>query len=96
MLERLGSSPGFHRISFRFTAVACLPIASLRMASTSTAKQPPWRLPKPKPGCEEPKLKVYNSLTRSKVDFIPMNSKHVSWYNCGPTVYDSSHMGHAR
>ena len=39
---------------------------------------------------------MYNSLTRSKVDFVPIQGRHVTWYNCGPTVYDSSHMGHAR
>jgi cysteinyl-tRNA synthetase len=74
------------------------------MASSSTstaggtggARQPPWKVPKPLQGYEEPTLKVYNSLTRSKVDFVPSKGKQVTWYNCGPTVYDSSHMGHAR
>ena len=28
--------------------------------------------------------------------FVPQNGKRVLWYSCGPTVYDSSHMGHAR
>ena len=28
--------------------------------------------------------------------FVPRNGKSVSWYSCGPTVYDASHMGHAR
>ncbi|KAI8447359.1 cysteinyl-tRNA synthetase [Phakopsora pachyrhizi] len=41
-------------------------------------------------------LKVYNSLTKSKVNFIPKDPNRVTWYNCGPTVYDASHMGHAR
>lgn len=27
---------------------------------------------------------------------MPMNQRHVKWYTCGPTVYDSSHVGHAR
>ncbi|KAF9452772.1 cysteinyl-tRNA synthetase [Macrolepiota fuliginosa MF-IS2] len=57
-------------------------------------QQPPWSLPKQQP--EEPVLKVYNSLTRTKTEFIPTNGRHVKWYNCGPTVYDASHMGHAR
>lgn len=39
---------------------------------------------------------VYNSLTRSKCRFIPMNADKVTWYQCGPTVYDVSHVGHAR
>ncbi|CAK9300466.1 unnamed protein product, partial [Gordionus sp. m RMFG-2023] len=28
--------------------------------------------------------------------FVPVNSKKIHWYTCGPTVYDASHMGHAR
>jgi cysteinyl-tRNA synthetase len=55
--------------------------------------QPEWA---PPPG--HSKLKLLNSLTRSKVPFVPIEveDNHVSWYNCGPTVYDASHMGHAR
>lgn len=30
------------------------------------------------------------------MDFVPRQGKKVGWYICGPTVYDSSHMGHAR
>ena len=41
-------------------------------------------------------LRVANSLTRTKVPFVPMNGKDVYWYACGPTVYAPSHMGHAR
>jgi len=29
-------------------------------------------------------------------EFVPTKGRQVDWYNCGPTVYDSSHMGHAR
>ena len=39
---------------------------------------------------------VYNSLTRTKVRFIPRDPKNVTWYQCGPTVYAESHLGHAR
>ncbi|GES93051.1 cysteinyl-tRNA synthetase [Rhizophagus clarus] len=56
--------------------------------------QPEWHAPENK--LPLPTLKLYNSLTRSKVDFIPKNGKQITWYNCGPTVYDSSHIGHAR
>lgn len=31
-----------------------------------------------------------------QVEFVPSDGNHVKWYNCGPTVYDASHMGHAR
>ena len=41
-------------------------------------------------------LLVYNSLIRKKVRFIPIKSNLVTWYQCGPTVYAESHMGHAR
>jgi cysteinyl-tRNA synthetase len=44
-------------------------------------------------------LKLYNSLVDEKVPFVPAagaGSKQISWYACGPTVYDSAHMGHAR
>ncbi|TNY18040.1 tRNA synthetases class I (C) catalytic domain-containing protein [Rhodotorula diobovata] len=60
----------------------------------SKAAQDSWRIPTP--AFPEPKLRVYNSLTRSKVDFVPKKPGVVTWYNCGPTVYDASHMGHAR
>lgn len=52
-----------------------------------------WHKPQ---GSAAPKLKLYNTLTRTKTDFIPMNGNQVTWYSCGPTVYDASHMGHAR
>ncbi|KAI1795517.1 cysteinyl-tRNA synthetase [Ganoderma leucocontextum] len=57
-------------------------------------QQPPWSLPTQKD--PEPVLKVYNSLTRTKTEFVAIEGHHVKWYNCGPTVYDASHMGHAR
>eukprot|EP01029_Cantina_marsupialis_P023304 TRINITY_DN578546_c0_g3_i1.p1 TRINITY_DN578546_c0_g3~~TRINITY_DN578546_c0_g3_i1.p1 ORF type:complete len:650 (+),score=232.50 TRINITY_DN578546_c0_g3_i1:29-1978(+) len=43
-----------------------------------------------------PELKIYNSLKREKDVFVPIDGKRVLWYTCGPTVYDASHMGHAR
>ncbi len=41
-------------------------------------------------------LRVYNSLTRQKEEFTPINPKKVGMYVCGVTVYDLSHIGHAR
>ncbi|KIO49064.1 cysteine--tRNA ligase [Nitrosospira sp. NpAV] len=41
-------------------------------------------------------LKIHNSLTREKQDFVPMTSGHVKMYVCGMTVYDYCHLGHAR
>uniref|UniRef100_A0A671X7R0 Cysteine--tRNA ligase, cytoplasmic n=1 Tax=Sparus aurata TaxID=8175 RepID=A0A671X7R0_SPAAU len=55
--------------------------------------QPAWS---PPAGTEVPQLRLYNSLTRSKELFVPQKGNKVTWYCCGPTVYDASHMGHAR
>jgi cysteinyl-tRNA synthetase len=41
-------------------------------------------------------LKVYNSLTRQKERFTPLNPPYVGMYVCGPTVSGESHLGHAR
>jgi cysteinyl-tRNA synthetase len=41
-------------------------------------------------------IKVYNSLTRRKEIFQPLNSSRVGMYVCGVTVYDKVHIGHAR
>ncbi len=40
-------------------------------------------------------LRVYNTLTREKSDFNPIQEGKVRMYVCGPTVYDSAHVGHA-
>ena len=41
-------------------------------------------------------LKLTNSLTRKKEIFTPINLKKISLYACGPTVYESPHVGNAR
>ena len=41
-------------------------------------------------------LTVYNTLTRQKEQFKPLDSNHVRMYVCGMTVYDYCHLGHAR
>ena len=41
-------------------------------------------------------LKVYNSLSRKKEEFKPINHPYVGMYVCGPTVSGESHLGHAR
>ncbi|MER9138703.1 cysteine--tRNA ligase [Mesorhizobium sp. M0830] len=41
-------------------------------------------------------LRLYNTLTRSKEDFIPIDARNVRMYVCGPTVYDFAHIGNAR
>ncbi len=42
------------------------------------------------------KLQLYNTLTRKKEDFVPINYPFVGLYVCGPTVYGDPHLGHAR
>jgi cysteinyl-tRNA synthetase len=41
-------------------------------------------------------LKLYNTLTRAKEDFLPLDPGNVRLYVCGPTVYDRAHIGNAR
>ncbi|MDD4981010.1 MAG: cysteine--tRNA ligase [Candidatus Omnitrophica bacterium] len=41
-------------------------------------------------------MKIYNSLSREKEVFEPINPPQVKMYVCGPTVYDEPHIGHAR
>jgi cysteinyl-tRNA synthetase len=41
-------------------------------------------------------LQIYNSLSRRKELFAPLNPPDVLMYNCGPTVYDTFHIGNAR
>ena len=67
------------------------------MASISARQQPPWAMPQ-NTNVLHPKLKIYNSLTRSKTPFVPIDreGKRITWYACGPTVYDDAHLGHAR
>src|SRR4051794_38055114 len=41
-------------------------------------------------------LRLYNTLTRTKADFTPIDALNVRMYVCGPTVYDFAHIGNAR
>ncbi|CAN8064943.1 unnamed protein product [Agarophyton chilense] len=54
----------------------------------------PWHGP---PDLSNSKLSVFNTFTASKVPFVPNDptSNILTWYICGPTVYDSAHVGHA-
>lgn len=42
------------------------------------------------------KVFLYNTLTRKKEEFIPLNPNRLGLYVCGPTVYGNAHLGHAR
>jgi len=41
-------------------------------------------------------LRLFNTLTKSKEEFVPLDAKNVRMYVCGPTVYDFAHIGNAR
>ena len=43
-----------------------------------------------------PQLTLYNTLTRAKQPFVPLDASNVRMYVCGPTVYDFAHIGNAR
>lgn len=44
----------------------------------------------------KPQLSLYNTLTRTKAPFVPMDENNVRLYACGPTVYDFAHIGNGR
>ena len=41
-------------------------------------------------------MKLYNTLTRKKEEFVPLSKDEVKIYSCGPTVYNFIHIGNAR
>lgn len=51
---------------------------------------------KPNGASLAPNLRIWNTLTKKKEEFVTINGKTVTWYCCGPTVYDAAHLGHAR
>ena len=42
------------------------------------------------------RMKLYNTLTKQKEEFVPLHEGKVSMYVCGPTVYNFIHIGNAR
>ncbi len=41
-------------------------------------------------------MQIYNSFTRKKEEFIPIEKNKIKMYVCGQTIYDYCHLGHAR
>jgi len=41
-------------------------------------------------------MKIYNTMTRGKEELVPLTPGEIKMYSCGVTVYDRSHVGHAR
>ena len=72
----------------KYSRTLCTSLTSLR--SICDWK---WEQPKGKPTG----VKIYNSLTQNKDDLCyGENENFLTWYSCGPTVYDESHVGHGR
>jgi cysteinyl-tRNA synthetase len=59
-------------------------------------KWPPQPQDEALPRAKRARLRLYNTLTRRKEDFAPINPDAVRLYVCGPTVYDFAHIGNAR
>lgn len=91
-LPRLASVRNITSVASRLTSTS-----KPAMASSTSRQQPPWQAPTGS-SSKIPELSIYNSLTRKKEAFVPHDpqGKKVSWYCCGPTVYDDAHLGHAR
>ncbi|KAG5291747.1 cysteinyl-tRNA synthetase [Histoplasma ohiense] len=98
---RTGCLSSFFDLAKARTTLFCSTSSPIRITTMSTARQqPPWNQPRlhPESASRLPPLRIYNSLTRSKVPFVPLDpiGRKVTWYACGPTVYDDAHLGHAR
>lgn len=70
--------------------VAILPDGGERYLST------PLFVRRESSGKKEPQLKLYNTMTRRKEVFKPLNEKRVTFYACGPTAYESPNLAHCR
>jgi hypothetical protein len=70
--------------------------AGLAASGVVFGTHPPWHHVAPNGSQRVTGLKVTNSLTGEKVLFVPREGNRITWYTCGPTVYDVCHMGHAR
>mmetsp|Transcript_90954 Transcript_90954/g.253102 ORF Transcript_90954/g.253102 Transcript_90954/m.253102 type:complete len:896 (-) Transcript_90954:96-2783(-) len=80
-------------VTFSCAGPCCL----LGQGFTQQPVERPGRAPWLQPfGGHDVGLQAFNSLTNERESFVPLEGKKVRWYTCGPTVYDSAHMGHAR
>jgi hypothetical protein len=73
----------------------CLNILLRKQHAASTCKNVSKQHKWVPPSGYETNISVFNCVTNSKVPLILKNPDLVSWYMCGPTVYDSAHLGHA-
>ncbi|XP_036610995.1 probable cysteine--tRNA ligase, mitochondrial [Trichosurus vulpecula] len=96
---RLTPALGWLRVAGRWLALPTLAalvrrrptgwLHSARCVCVGRGKE--WRLPLG----QDTGVKIYNSLTQRKDPLILPRPEAISWYSCGPTVYDHAHLGHA-
>ncbi len=72
------------------SVVVILPDGGERYLST------PLFLPQAKTAAESSQLRLFNTLTRKKEVFKPINAKRVTLYSCGPTAFESPNLAHCR
>ena len=77
------------------------PTVHMRALTTDEQTSAPVRRSSPRPDLPSipapaDGLRLLNSLTQKTELFKPIDARLVKWYVCGPTVYDSAHVGHAR
>lgn len=84
MLNRCQLSIEFYTTMLKMKAVRYKLLTNTRLNHT-------WY----KPEGYDTGIQVYNCVKKEKVPFIIRNKNIVNWYTCGPTVYDSAHVGHA-
>lgn len=101
MLACFLHAPGFpcesetHRVGLGFFARHGMAIFENGSAAIAAHSDPDRAWTSPPPSSHG--LRLHNSLCGSKKPFYTSDgSRRVTWYICGPTVYDSSHVGHAR
>lgn len=78
---------------------SCRDLRVSRSRTPTASMDRNWAAPSHEAGPPSGQLMLLNSLIDKKVPFIPSSgadSKNITWYTCGPTVYDSAHLGHAR
>lgn len=71
------------------------PLVSSKQASRRT-RPPDIQFTDKNQGLDYTSIISKTFLNLRKTEFVPRRGRHVKWYNCGPTVYDTAHMGHAR
>lgn len=88
-IMRLLKEIGNHLISCRINHQK---LAFVRRLCTPVTSE--WQKPNSNDGFDTG-ITVYNCVHRGDVPFIVRNKNCVTWYTCGPTVYDDGHIGHA-